>query len=260
MTTSRLLPLAAFAPIFEPFQGRRIGLVTPIGNVGDALIGWATEQLLTAFHIDWDYWDEGTASAGSFDELAFGGGGNMGVRYRNNWELRDRVFRCGLPVTILPQSFNSEEARSYHRVFVRERASLAYYPQGQLAPDLALGLRVDHVPPPRYGVGVFLRRDRERADGLRWFSRDPVRLCQTPQQYLQLAASYRRIVTDRLHFAICGLLAGRHVTLLPNDYHKNRSMHATWLKDLGCEFADHWMSAVMKQYGLPRQRTHQRAA
>lgn len=247
MTSRQLLPLEAFAPVFEPFRGLRVGLVTPFGNVGDTLIGWATEQLLDAFQIEWDHWREETAHESRFDELLFGGGGNMGVRYRNNWELRNRVFRSGLPVTVLPQSFNSEELRPYRRVFIRETASLAYCPQGELAPDLALGLRIEDVPQPRLGLGVFLRRDRERLRRFRWFSRDPARLCKTPQEYIRLAASYRRIITDRLHFAICGLLAGRQVTLLPNDYHKNRSMHATWLEDLGCEFAENCMSAVCRR-------------
>jgi exopolysaccharide biosynthesis predicted pyruvyltransferase EpsI len=222
--------------------------------VGDQLIGWATEQLLEAYHIQWDYWRVDAPPYTSFDQLAFGGGGNMGTRYRNNWELRNQVFACGLPVTILPQSFNSEEPRAYQRVFVREQASLAYYPQGHLAPDLALGLTVDHVPPATRGLGIFLRRDPERTHGIRWLRRDPVRMCKTPQQYFHLAASYRRIITDRLHFAVCGLLAGRQVTLLPNDYHKNRSMHATWLGNLGCDFAESWQRAVLKRY---RSRSNQ---
>jgi exopolysaccharide biosynthesis predicted pyruvyltransferase EpsI len=37
--------------------------------------------------------------------------------------------------------------------------------------------------------------------------------------------------------AIAGLHAGRDVTLLANGYHKNRSMHETWLAALGCRFA-----------------------
>ena len=53
-----------------------------------------------------------------------------------------------------------------------------------------------------------------------------------------LAADHRRIVTDRLHFAVAGLHAGRDVTLVANAYHKNRSMHETWLAGLGCRFAD----------------------
>ena len=246
MTASRarLLPLDAFAPVFEPLAGRRIGYVRPYGNVGDDLIEWATRQLFDEFAIDWQVCDPDVNGADDFDELVFGGGGNMGARYRNNWELRGKVLALGLPVTILPQSFTSSEERPYRRVYVRERASMAFCPQGILAPDLALGLRHPVCRLPTRGLGVFLRRDPERAAGLRWFSRDPVRLCRSPQEYLDLAASYERIVTDRLHFAICGLLAGRDTTLLPNDYHKNTSMFETWLKSLGCRFASSARAAM----------------
>jgi exopolysaccharide biosynthesis predicted pyruvyltransferase EpsI len=87
-----------------------------------------------------------------------------------------------------------------------------------------------------------LRKDTERGIPRNWFPRewfprDPVKLCRTPDEYLHLAARYESIVTDRLHFAICGLLLGRQVVLLPNSYHKNRSMYETWLRDLGCMFA-----------------------
>jgi hypothetical protein len=234
---ARLLPLDAFAHVFEPLRGGRIGYIRPYGNVGDALIEWATRQLFDEFRIQWQMFDPDADDAAEFDELVFGGGGNMGTRYRNNWELRRKVLALGLPVTILPQSFSSPEDRPYRRVYVRERASLELCPQGILAPDLALGLQHPICRPPTRGLGVFLRRDPERAAGLRWFSRDPVRLCRTPQEYLDLAASYERIVTDRLHFAICALLSGREATLLPNDYHKNWSMYETWLKPFGCGFA-----------------------
>ncbi len=62
-------------------------------------------------------------------------------------------------------------------------------------------------------------------------------MADTPAAYLALAARHRRIVTDRLHFAVAGLHAGRDVTLVANDYHKNRSMHETWLAAFGCRFA-----------------------
>jgi hypothetical protein len=39
----RLLPKHAFATVFEPLVGKRIGFVRPFGNVGDALIVMATE-------------------------------------------------------------------------------------------------------------------------------------------------------------------------------------------------------------------------
>jgi exopolysaccharide biosynthesis predicted pyruvyltransferase EpsI len=244
MSSTRLLPLDAFAPVFQPLAGKRIGYVRPHGNVGDALIEWATRQLFQAFAVDWRFCDPEADGARDFDELVFGGGGNMGTRYRNNWELRGKVLALGLPVTIFPQSFTSPEERPYRRVYVRERASAAFCPQAILAPDLALGLQCAAGQTATRGRGVFLRRDPERAAGLRWFSRDPVRLCSTPRKYLELAASYDSIVTDRLHFAICGLLARRETTLLANDYHKNESMYETWLKALGCRFARNVRAAL----------------
>lgn len=231
-----LLSPDCFAAVFEPLQHKRIGFIRPSGNVGDALIEWAMEQLFEYYGIAWKVQDP-AGPLDDVDELVFGGGGNMGTLWERNWQLRTRCLQTGLPLTILPQSFTSREDRPFHRVYVRERASLRLHPPGILAPDLALGLRVACSVPLDKECGLFLRRDCEGVVPRGWFARDPVRMCQTPQQYLALAARYARIVTDRLHFAICGLLLGRRTTLLPNCYHKNTSMYETWLKDLGCEFA-----------------------
>lgn len=232
----RLLTPDHFAHVFHPLQGRRIGYVRPQGNVGDALIEWAMHQLFDHFAIQWKLVTADDALQ-DVDELVFGGGGNMGTLWEGNWRLRARCLERGKPLTVLPQSFTSPEDRPFKRVYVRERASLRLYPQGILAPDLALGLNPPPVAPPTRRLGIFLRRDSERAVAQRWLARDPVRRCRSPQQYLQLAGRYDRIVTDRLHFAICGLLLRRHTTLLPNAYHKNASMFETWLRDLGCHFA-----------------------
>jgi exopolysaccharide biosynthesis predicted pyruvyltransferase EpsI len=216
--------------------GKRIGYIRPFGNVGDALIEWATTQLFAHFDIQWKQVSH-EAPPADVDELVFGGGGNMGTLWEGNWKLRAKCLSWGLPLTIFPQSFTSPEERPFQRVYVRERASLELYPRGILAPDLALGLDCGPYPPPRRRLGVHLRKDTERGIPRNWFPRDPVKLCRTPHEYLQLAARYESIVTDRLHFAICGLLLGRQVVLLPNSYHKNRSMYETWLRDLGCMFA-----------------------
>jgi exopolysaccharide biosynthesis predicted pyruvyltransferase EpsI len=232
-----LLPLEEFATVFEPLRGKRIGFVRPVGNVGDDLIELATRQLFDKFAIDWR---EATPDdCADCDELAFGGGGNMGRMYEMNWDLRTRCLETGLPVTILPQSFTSAEDREFHRVYVRERESLKLYPSGILAPDLALGLEYSTTTQPRVQLGVFLRRDGETAQNrwFRWRRKDPVRMCHSVHEYLELAAAHSRIITDRLHFAICGLILGREVALLGNSYHKNRSLYETWLKPLGCRFA-----------------------
>jgi exopolysaccharide biosynthesis predicted pyruvyltransferase EpsI len=231
-----LLPASAFECVFGPLVGRRVGLAPVSGNAGDQLIIQATLQLLERFGIHWCHFDPDRPK--EVDEILYHGGGNMGSRYPQCSEIRRRCLATGLPVTILPQSFSDRDDQPYHRVYVRERASLALAPAGAiLAPDLALGLQITEFLPARRHFGLFLRRDFESTIRRPWLTPDPARRCRSAQCYLQLAARYHSILTDRLHFAIAGLITGRRVILLPNDYHKNQSMHETWLQELGCDFA-----------------------
>ena len=243
--TRRLLDADRFAHVFTPLVGHRVGYVRSIGNVGDDLIELATVQLLDEFGIRWRL--QASTEQADVDYLLFSGGGNMGSRYANNHQIRSQALALGPPLIILPQSFTDREDRPFAKVFVRERASLALRPDGILAPDLALGLAWTPPPRPDRDLGILLRRDRERSGRRRLLACDPVKWCRTPTEYLGLAARYRRIITDRLHFAVAGLHAGRDVTLLANDYHKNRSMHETWLADLGCRFADDLAQALGRQ-------------
>jgi exopolysaccharide biosynthesis predicted pyruvyltransferase EpsI len=235
----RLLPLDQFEPIFLPLQGKKIGYVyVPQRNMGDELIHQATMQLLDEFNIDWVLVEERPQN---IDEIIFCGGGNMGdktpwVQPRNK---RKEAIRWGLPITILPQSFNSKEKQEYEKIYIREKESSKYCPKGLLAPDLALGYQFNGKVESQREIGYFLRKDPEGLFGAYQHSQgDPMLLARTLEEYLNLAGKYRHIFTDRLHFAICGLLNGVKVTLLPNTYHKNRSMYETWLKDLDCLWAE----------------------
>ncbi len=237
----RLFPLTAFDPIFAPLRGQRVGVVDGFGNVGDRLIYAATRQLLDAFGIEWTVYS--AHERVSVDTVLLFGGGNMGSRYWRDVGVRRQAAKAaaerGIPMVVLPQSWISPEPGPFARAYVRERASLQHCPNGILAPDLALGF--DYGPQatsPTAEIGLFLRRDPERAIGFQEGEQDPARVCRTPAEYLALAGRYSHIITDRLHFAICGLLNRRRVTLLPNSYHKNRSLWETWLTDLGCEWAD----------------------
>jgi hypothetical protein len=218
-----LLQPEAFDRVMEPLLGRRVGYLRPHGHVGDALIELAMTQLFAEFGIRWLPLDLDDPAA--IDVVVFGGGGSMGRRSERNHALRTQALVLGLPVVILPQSFTDREDRAFARVFVRERTSLDLCSDGVLAPDLSLGLAWPAAGPPVQDLGILLRRDDERTGRRLRLARDPVALCSTPADTLALAARYRRIITDRLHFAIAGLHAGREVTLLPNNYHKNRSMH-----------------------------------
>lgn len=231
---TRLLGLKHFRPIFEELRGKRIGYAPNFGNCGDDMITQATVQLFTRFGLDWQPWREGR----DYDVLLFGGGGSMGGSYYSTFELRQKLLASGLPVIVLPQSFMGPEAGAYAKVYVRERDSLQHAPDAILAPDLALGMEWLNEQEAVYERGLFLRRDLEGLFEHPASKGDPARLVQGWADYLRLAGQHGWIITDRLHFAIAGLLCGRRVTLLPNSYHKNRSMYDTWLKDLGCEWSD----------------------
>jgi len=253
-----LLEPGAFERVMEPLLGRRVGYLRPQGHVGDALIELAMTQLFAEFGIRWQPLD--LDEPAEVDVVVFGGGGSMGRRSVQNHALRTRALSLGLPVVVLPQSFTDREDRSFAHVFVRERASLDLRPDGVLAPDLALGLAWPAAGPPVQDLGILMRRDHERTGRRLQLARDPVALCSTPTETLALAARYRRIITDRLHFAIAALHAGREVTLLPNNYHKNRSMHETWLAGLGCRFAESVEAALLQRAAEARRGVGSRAA
>ena len=246
-----LLGPDAFKHVIAPLVGRRVGYVQPVGHVGDALIELAMTQLFAESGIRWLPLD--LDDPAEVDVIVFGGGGSMGRRSAENHAMRTRALGLGVPVVILPQSFTDREDRPFAKVFVREQASLGLRTDGILAPDLALGLAWPAAGPPVQDLGILMRRDHERRGRLLQLARDPAALCNTPAETLALAARYRRIITDRLHFAIAGLHAGREVTLLPNNYHKNRSMHETWLAGLGCHFAESVEAALLQQAAASRR-------
>jgi exopolysaccharide biosynthesis predicted pyruvyltransferase EpsI len=175
------------------------------------------------------------------DEFAIGGGGSMGEVYIPNFNIRKKILKYGKPVTVLPQSFcNQREDLKYKKVFVRETESLKFREDAILVPDLALGYEFKGVlAKPKYDLGIWLRKDSETLDFCSVKScGDPVEICRTPKEFIQLASLYKKIITDRLHFAIAGLIAKREVVLLPNSYFKNYSVWQVWLRDLGCGWAD----------------------
>jgi exopolysaccharide biosynthesis predicted pyruvyltransferase EpsI len=212
------------------------------GNVGDALISAGAGQLFSHYGIQTISPDDPNPAPAEW--LVISGGGNMGNLYADCVAQREKLYHLArtqrLQVLILPQSFNAPDAVPKHaRVFVREEYSRRHCPWAVLAPDLALGFACTWTPPaPRHREGIWLRRDTEAVAYDLPSLGDPVAAAKTPREYIDLAAGYEHIITDRLHFAIAGLLAGRHVTLLANSYPKNRGVYEAWLKGLGCQWRD----------------------
>lgn len=233
-----LLPDSAFAHVFEPLRGFRCGIVDANGNAGDRIIHEAARQLCIRFGVDWVAFDPRRDGPAGLDKLLLFGGGNMGTPYEEGRRIRHAALDTGLPCVLLPQSWwEAESIDRYERAFARDALSAAFS-GATLAPDLALGWACPFTPDAATeDVGVYLRVDIEAAvePGGRV---DPIKLAKSTTEYIRLAAKYRHVITDRLHFAIAGLIARRRVTLLPNAYRKNRGMWASWLRGLGCEWAE----------------------
>lgn len=233
----RLLELEHFAPIFEPLSGV-VGVVDGLGNPGDWMIYQATRELLDAFDKRWITLN--LHSPEPVDVILLFGGGNMGDTYNECVQMRRIARSLGKPTVLLPQSFKAVE-KNFTKAFIRESYSNLFCEDGILAPDLALGL--DWTPTtkqPEEEQGTFLRTDREGIHTrYQEHSRgDPALFTFSVEEYLDAVTDFQHIVTDRLHFAIAALMQKRHVTLLPNSYHKNRGVWETWLKDLGCWWAN----------------------
>lgn len=242
-----LIPLINFAPIFSKFKGKKIGFVVFPGNVGDWLIEESAIQLFNYFNINFSYVNNrknpfsfNESVCNEVDEFVCNGGGNLGELYKNNQKIRQELFIYNKPITILPQTFtNSVENLPYKKVWVRERRSLCFHADAELAPDLALGYVYEGIiPQPELEEGIWLREDVEKTQFNKKESLgDPAKICKSPKEYILLASKYKKIITNRLHFAIAGLIAGREVTLIPNSYFKNKSVWDIWLKHLGCKWS-----------------------
>lgn len=233
----RLIPIENFDIIFKPLIGLKVGVVDGPGNVGDILLQLSTRQLLDTYQISHQTVNPlaETISIGKFDKLLLFGGGNMG--YSPAVAIRRAAVNSGIPCIVLPQSVILFEEQQFEEIYLREQTSLSLSPRGKLAPDLALGFDFpDNLPLPHIEHGLFLRRyGHAKFSGI---AADPAEICNTPEEYWNLARLYKSITTDRLHFAICAIAMGCNVTLLPVDYHKNKSMWEHCLKSLGCGWSD----------------------
>lgn len=231
-----LLPRTAWDHVFAPLSGRRVGYVPTSGGEGDRLIEVATFRLLAHFGVRWTVGADPTA-----DAILVAGGGSMGApHYGECAAARARALAAGPPVWVLPSSWfapDPDHAR-FAKLFARDPVSQSHAPGSILAHDLALSLDASDSGAPKFGRGVFLRRGIEGLFAGTPCDGDPLELCTVSCGYLTLAADYAEVVTDRRHFAIAGLVAGRKVTLLPNHNHYNRALWEYSLRALGCSWAD----------------------
>jgi hypothetical protein len=225
-----LLPWESWDAVFSPWAGRKAALLVVPGNAGDILINAATRQLFRHHGITEVPIDEA-------EVLFYPGGGNIGTYH---FKDQTEAFRSSaIPKVVLPHTIGSADPYLdlADEVWLRDQESIRLYPRGKYAPDLALAYRSALTLPTAAGDGVAFRKDHELVEGLS-SEEDPAMKCRDHYEYLLSAARFERIHTNRLHYAIAGLIAGREVTLYPNSYHKNRAVWESELASLGCKWKE----------------------
>lgn len=231
-----ILEPTAYSHVFAHWRGATIMEFWGPGNVGDLLIHRGAERLFAAYAI------KVTANASRADAIFYGGGGNMGPLYPGTQltrlEARGIATAHTLPLIVLPQSWTGPDDLEADQFFARENRSLEYCPRAVLAPDLGLAYApAIQLDEPQHDVGWFMRDDCERAQpGVTKNCGDPAILAATAEDYVRLASCYRVIHTDRLHFAIAAMIAGREAHLYANSYFKNEAIYHLWLRGRGCRW------------------------
>jgi len=237
----RLLDIKNYDAVFDPLRGKTVAIIDGFGNVGDDLLYLATRKFCEHYqieHITVNILADDPIP--SCDKILLFAGGNIGMRKCT--AIRKKVFEStDIPCWLLPQSVMIKEELRCEKIFLRETVSREVMGYGEIAPDLALGFDFpENLGDKTYNNGLFLRKNptvfRHVETSLRY---DPAIYCYTPEQYWQFANKYRKIQTDRLHFAICALAMSVETTLLPVHYHKNKAMFDEWLEKLGCYWSDY---------------------
>jgi hypothetical protein len=230
-----LLPWSTWDEVFEPWAGKRAHLLYVGGNQGDLLIGAATRQLFQHHGIV-------EVPIADAEVTFYPGGGSIAGRYP--FRDRDLAFHnTSLPKVCLPQTWERPDAYAELAdvIWVRDHTSTNHCARAKFAHDLALAYRSPVPQSTSTEVGVFFRNDAEAAGRPAGNMMDPCAdLPHSHLAYLLRARQFGTIHTNRLHFAIAGLLVGADVTLYPNDYHKNESVYEASLKALGCRWAAHY--------------------
>jgi exopolysaccharide biosynthesis predicted pyruvyltransferase EpsI len=237
-----LLPIKEFKPLIDVIGGKRIFFDTSKGNSGDSLIRAGTKCLFSKINTTLE------DNPSHADFIVWGGGGNLGKFYQVDWQKRQKLYEISRQfkkrMIILPQSvIDLEEVYPLETIFfLRERRSIELIRHAIFCPDLSFAFDESLTyASPTEDTGIYLRTDREKiADSIlsQKSLGDPALLSKDYKDYFRLIERFSRIITNRLHFAIAGLMMGRKVSIMPNSYHKNRGMWEASLNEMGCD----WMS------------------
>lgn len=245
-----------YEPLIDSIADKKVAWCQTPGNQGDQLIERVTRRMLennaSSFATYSSDANEFHYSATEVLEakpeiVLWSGNGSFGSGlypfiHRKFLKVCRQAGKAGTEVVVGPCSATSAfEIPDNATVFAREQTTAEMF-GSEIVPDLALDYK--HYPAafaadPIYDTGLFLREDKEAKDKHPDNVGDPVALAESLDHYIRIAAQFKHIITNRLHFAITGLRMNREVTLLPGSWHKNRSVYEQSLSELGCNWSEH---------------------
>jgi exopolysaccharide biosynthesis predicted pyruvyltransferase EpsI len=278
----------ALRRLFEQYMSRKFVFVEPGGNYGDYLIYRGAEKLADQIGLRYHSipFNEYMFTQVDHEKVIYiHGGGTYNPWWSGTsmWALLKSVqFHKGIliqgPSTVhREKNFLEGGVARYLKdtntekiyFFTRERASyealrevLPSHVELGLDHDTALHLTCDDLPSATADLSsrtfYAIRNDKEsrrvadHSKQLRlWF--DPVPSSQSFDEWIQHHACVGEVITNRLHSAIVSTILGKDTTLLPNSYHKNRSVYefslaqrgVRWQTEVANITIDHVLSGLL---------------
>lgn len=241
-----------FIDFLSSLSGKHVAFFPKSGNAGDGFIAHATYVLFEKYNISYTSYSQDEIAE---DEIVLiGGGGNLiEGKYedvaRLIWQHRKNAKVVLLPHTIVGYTEIIAETNNNLEIFCREPVSYelallngAKKEKTHLAHDITFYLDDNYF-------AEFMREGKEtlfalRTDGessgaapinkenidisLSW-NGDLWKDAQFCKHATYSLASYispfEKVLTDRLHVSILSAFLGKKVSLMPNDYFKNRAIY-----------------------------------
>lgn len=246
-----------FIDFLKSLSGKHVAFFPKSGNAGDGFIAHATYKLLEKYNISYTSYSQDEIVED--DIVLIGGGGNLiEGKYedvaRIIWQHRKNAQVILLPHTIVGYADIVAETNNNLKIFCREPVSYelallngAKKEKTYLAHDVTFYLDDNHF-------SDFIREGKEtllalRTDGessgvvpinknnldisLSWNGdlwKDAQFCKHATFSLASYISPYETVLTDRLHISILAAFLGKKVSLMPNDYYKNRAIYEHSIK------------------------------
>lgn len=268
---------------FESYGSRKFVFVEPGGNHGDYLIYRGAEKIAREVGIGFESVTHQKFMESSFDDKTViylhGSGGYNPWWSGTPMKQLEKVSKTHRGILIQgPSTVHTDrdfiqehiraplEETTLDKIFFYTRERTSYDALKTALPeqvhlhtdhDTALHLEGSELPGADVGSSghtfYAIRNDKESRAVARqrkpfrmWF--DPVSFSSSLDEWVGHHARASAVVANRLHSAVVSTILGKPTVLLPNSYHKNRSVYEFSLEDRGVEWREEIDTTPLDQF------------